>query len=148
MTDNTHLTSTSIGNTTASDPWVTFTPPGSGDYPDRQFKFDTIGVSIAGTITNIRRAEFDGRGVPELWLDTPDGETSVLCGQANLMTQLLDLRPNVGDRIAIIYTGQRKAKLGMAKLFDVSLKRADGTYEGAAAPPEPQAAPKTAADLL
>ena len=135
MTDN---------NDTTSDPWGTFTAPGSGDYPDRQFKFDTIGVSIAGTITNIRRAEFDGRGVPELWLDTPDGETSVLCGQANLMTQLLDLRPNVGDRIAIVYTGQRKAKLGMAKLFDVSLKRADGSETIATA----SAPPKTAADLL
>jgi len=134
-------------NTTSTDPWSTFTPPGSGDYPDRQFKFDTIGVSIAGTITNIRRAEFDGRGVPELWLDTPDGETSVLCGQANLMTQLLDLRPNVGDRIAIVYTGQRKAKLGMAKLFDVSLKRGHAV-EGESVLDDAKPAPKTAADLL
>jgi hypothetical protein len=144
---------------TTTDPWSNFTPPGGGDYPDRQFKFDTIGVSIAGKITNIRRSEFDKiverdgqkvvtkQVVPELWLDTDDGETSVLCGQANLMTQLLDLRPNVGDRIAIVYTGQRKAKLGMAKLFDVSLKRSDGTVEASEENTGPQAA-KSAADLL
>jgi hypothetical protein len=129
---------------TNSDPWDTFTAPGGGDYPDRQFKFDTIGGSIAGTITNIRRAEFDGRGVPELWLDTDDGETSVLCGQANLMTQLLDLRPSVGDRIAIVYTGQRKAKLGMAKIFEVALTRDEVTGPG----PVSQPATKSAADLL
>jgi hypothetical protein len=127
---------------TTTDPWEGFETPGTGEWPD-PFKFDTIGVSIAGTITNVRKAEFDGKGVPELWIQTDDGERSVLCGQANLMTQLLEHRPLVGDRIAIVYTGQRKAKLGMAKLFDVVVKRGDDA-EPVAAP----SAPKTAADLL
>jgi hypothetical protein len=129
--------------TTNSDVWDDFSMPNSGDFPDA-FKFDEIGAAIAGTIINIRRAEFDGRGIPELWITTDDGDRSVLCGQANLMTQLLELRPNVGDRIAILYASTRKAKLGQAKIFDVSLKRADGTTT------EPAAAPagKTAADLL
>lgn len=131
-------------NNNNSDPWSDFHAPGSGDYPDKQFKFDTVGVSIAGTITNVRRAEFDGKAVPELWIMTDDGEMSVLCGQANLMTQLLEHRPLVGDRIAIVYTGQRKAKLGMAKLFDVVVKRADDMEPLN----NPTVAAKTAADLL
>ena len=143
--------------TTPDNVWDAFTPPGSGDFPDPH-KFDTMGSAIAGTIINIRRAEFDGKAIPELWITTDDGDRSVLCGQANLMAQLLDLRPNVGDRIAIVYTSQRKAKLGMAKLFDVSLKRADGktfvksdehgmTIATVSDPPE-VANVKTAADLL
>lgn len=129
-----------------SDPWNDFNAPMSGDFPDA-FKFDTVGVSIAGTITNVRKAEFDGKGVPELWIQTDNGERSVLCGQANLMTQLLEHRPLVGDRIAIVYTGQRKAKLGMAKLFDVVVKRyveGEAVLDDVPAP----SAPKTAADLL
>ena len=128
-------------NNTNSDPWSGFNAPGSGDFPDA-FKFDTVGVSIAGEIINIRRAEFDGKAIPELWIRTEDGERSVLCGQANLITQLLETRPMVGDRIAIAYTSQRKAKLGMAKIFDLAVKRAGDTTEA----PPPQT--KTAADLL
>lgn len=126
---------------TSTDPWSDFHAPNTGDFPDA-FKFDTIGASIAGEITNIRRAEFDGKGIPELWIRTEGGERSVLCGQANLITQLLELRPMVGDRIAIAYVSQRKAKLGMAKLFDVAVKRAGDTT--------PTEAPKatSAADLL
>jgi len=137
--------------TTNSDVWDEFHAPNTGDFPDA-FKFDTIGAAIAGTITNIRRAEFDGKAIPELWITLDDGsERSVLCGQANLITQLLDIRPNVGDRIAIKYDSQRKAKLGMAKLFSVALKRADGSEsrtEPAAAAQNVTVAPKTAADLL
>jgi hypothetical protein len=128
---------------TSTDPWTDFHAPNTGDFPEA-FKFDTLGASIAGEIVNIRRAEFDGKAIPELWINTEGGERSVLCGQANLITQLLEIRPMVGDRIAIAYTSQRKAKLGMAKLFDVAVKRAgDTTSEPAAAP-----AAKSAADLL
>ena len=44
-------------------------------------------------------------------------------------------------------TGQRKAKLGMAKLFDVSLKRGHAV-EGESVLDDAKPAPKTAADLL
>jgi len=125
-----------------TDTWDEFEMPGSGDFPDA-FKFDTIGASIAGEVTNVRKVVFDDKAVPELWIVTADGERSVLCGQANLLTQLIELRPIVGDRISIVYASQRKAKLGMAKLFDVALKRADGSTVDAV---EPTA--KTAADLL
>jgi len=125
-----------------TDTWDQFEAPGSGEFPDA-FKFDTIGASIAGDIVNVRKAVFDDKAVPELWIATADGERSVLCGQANLLTQLIELKPMVGDRIAIVYASQRKAKLGMAKLFDVSLKRADGSTV------DPAPAPATsAADLL
>lgn len=130
-----------------TDIWDNFSAPNTGDFPDA-FKFDTIGAAIAGTITNIRRAEFDGKGIPELWLTLEDGsERSVLCGQANLISQLLDLRPNVGDKIAIVFASTRKAKLGMAKIFDVSLRRADGSVTEPAAG-QVNVTAKTAADLL
>ena len=128
--------------TTTDDVWSGFNPPGSGDFPEPH-KFEQIGSSIAGEIINIRRAEFDGKAIPELWLTTADGDRSVLCGQANLMTQLLEIRPIIGDRIAIKYESQRKAKLGMAKIFSVAVKRADGSTV------DPAPAPATsAADLL
>jgi hypothetical protein len=130
---------------TTDNVWETFPTPNSGEYPDRQFKFDTVGVSIVGTITNIRKAEFEeGKPVPELWLATDEGETSVLCGQFNLMNQLLELRPMIGDRIAITFTGTAPAKKGTAKKFDVAVARAGEGEPVVAAP----SAPKTAADLL
>jgi len=128
--------------TTTDDVWSGFNPPGSGDFPEPH-KFEQIGSSIAGEIINIRRAEFDGKAIPELWLATADGDRSVLCGQANLMTQLLEIRPIIGDRIAIKYESQRKAKLGMAKIFSVAVKRADGSTVD----PAPEKA-TSAADLL
>ena len=133
------------GNT--NNVWDAFEAPG-GDYPDRRFKFDNVGDNIVGTITNIRKATFETGTVPELWLDTADGETSVLCGQANLMAQLIDLRPGVGDRIAIVFTGTRKAKLGTAKIFDVRLVRADGTTAEPTTEAETPTPATSAADLL
>ena len=86
---------------------------------------------------------YEGKTSPDIWIETDDGERSVICSQFNLRNKLIELRPIVGDRIAIVYTSQRKAKLGMAKLFDVSLKRADGSTV------DPAPAPATsAADLL
>jgi len=129
--------------TTTDDVWSGFNPPGSGDFPEPH-KFEQIGSSIAGEIINIRRAEFDGKAIPELWLTTADGDRSVLCGQANLMTQLLEIRPIIGDRIAIQYVKPEKTSGGYtAKIFDVEVKRADGSTV------DPAPAPATsAADLL
>ena len=117
-------------------------PPPNGDFPEK-FTFDKVGTSIAGTITNIRKFTWEGKTSPDLWIQTADGERSVICGQANLLTQLLEIKPMVGDKIAVVYTGERKAKLGNAKVFDVQVKRADGSTVD----PAPEKA-TSAADLL
>jgi len=126
-------------------------PTPAGDFPP-SFKFDMMGASIAGTITEIRTfTATDGRRLPDLWIDTDEGPRSVICGPTDLLTQLLDKRPNVGDRIAIVYASQRKAGQFMQKIFDVSLKRADSSEsktEPAAAAQNATVKPKTAADLL
>ena len=113
------------------------------DFPDK-FSFAAIGDSIVGTITNVRKfTASDGKISPELWIETTDGERSIICGALNLMSQLLELRPMVGDRIAIVFTSEKAAKVGKSRFFDVSLKRADGSTV------DPAPAPATsAADLL
>lgn len=129
--------------------WDEFEPPIT-DFPPA-FKWDRLGASIAGTITKIRTAIFDDRKIPELWIETDDGEMSVLCGQANLFTQLLELKPQVGDRIAIKYVSTAKAKLGTAKIFEVAVKYAlpGETVSGAHVVPDGEPFPsKSAADLL
>jgi hypothetical protein len=123
-----------------SDPWAEYeTPRQAGDYPE-PFKWEPVGVAIVGTITNIRKTNFDGKDVPELYILTDDGERSVLCGQYSLLTQLLEKRPQIGDRIAIKYTAPKPLGGGKtAKVFEVAV----GDKSDAA-----PSAPKTAADLL
>lgn len=84
-------------------------------------KFETVGDSIAGTVTDVRPGtDFNGNPCPELELTTPDGEVRILsCGQANLKHQMLEIRPNVGDTLVVTYSHQEKAALGMRKMFKI-----------------------------
>lgn len=146
----------------AEFPWDQFK---GGDFPDR-FKFEQPGQSIVGTITNIRVTDF-GSGkpedrTPELWIKPDDSdEVSVLASQARLRVALAEQRPRVGDRIAIVYTGDGQAKppKSAPKLFDVKVVRAGENGQPAAAPaaegtpaaeqePVAAASGKTAADLI
>lgn len=113
------------------------------EFPDR-FKFDAPGQSIAGTITRIRVTDFGGTGekTPELWLTKDDGaEVSITASQAFLRSALAEKKPQTGDRIAIVYTGNGQAKPGKSapKLFDVQVKRA-GDSAAAPATEQPVAA--------
>lgn len=126
---------------------------GDGEFPDR-FKFDTPGTSIAGEIIELRVTDFGGTAAktPELWVRKDDGTTwSIVATQTRLRTLLAQERPNIGDRIAIVYTGdgeKTKAAFNPPKLFDVVVKR--GTTPAVPAAPEPAtvgAAP-SAADLV
>jgi len=127
-----------------TDVWDSFTASnGGGDYPE-PFRFSTIGASIAGTITNVRPFTYEGKTSPDIWIETDDGERSVICSQFNLRNKLIELRPIVGDRIAIKYTGDEKMGQGKtAKKFDIAVKRADGSTVD----PAPEKA-TSAADLL
>ena len=70
----------------------------SGDF----IKFDQVGDTVTGTITGIRKHMFeDGKVVPQIELDTPDGPKTVTAGQVRLKAALAEKRPGVGDQLTI-----------------------------------------------
>lgn len=133
--------------------WDDFDSP--GDYP-QPFKFRNKNDTVVGEVYYVRTTDFGGTAekVPEIWVRLDDGtEVGVAASQVNLRRLLCQHRPEVGDRIAIVYTGDAtSAKAGQspAKLFDVVVRRAGDTTAAsppaaAAPPPAPSPAPDTAA---
>lgn len=85
-------------------------------------KFADKGDTVSGTITNIRVGnDFNGNPCPVLDLDTGNGSRTVTAGQANLKSQIVQLRPNVGDTITITYDRDEKAEKGMKKVFAIKV---------------------------
>lgn len=105
-----------------SDIWDEFKPSNGW------ITFANIGDKVVGTVKAIRRGEdFNGKPCPELIIDVDgEGEKTLTAGQVMLKAALAEKRPQVGDRIAITYTGVGDAKPGKApaKLFDVAVKPA------------------------
>jgi hypothetical protein len=97
-------------------------------------KFENPGDTASGTIVAIRAHKFDdGNVVPQIILNTADGEKTVTAGQMQLKAMLADKRPNVGDTITITFTEVEKRSGGKTlKKFDVQV--------GAATAPAPAAA--------
>jgi hypothetical protein len=110
-----------------------------GEIPAVRIKFETKGDHVAGAVTNVRITDFGGKGerTPELWIQRDDGtEVSVVAGQVMLQRALAGARPAVGDRIAIVYTGDgnsTRAGLSPPKLFDVKIVRAGAAQPNGAA---------------
>jgi hypothetical protein len=97
---------------------------GSGDF----VKFATIGDAVAGTITGVRAGQdFNGNPCPVLDLDTADGPRTVTCGQANLKSQIVALKPSVGQAISIAYVKDEKAEKGMKKVFEIKVGQPSAT---------------------
>ena len=85
-------------------------------------KFATVGDTVAGKITNIRIGQdFNGNPCPVLDLETKTGSRTVTAGQANLKSQIVQLRPSVGDSISITYDRDEKAEKGMKKVFAIKV---------------------------
>lgn len=102
-------------------------------------KFETPGDSIVGTIVAAGVGEYMGNTYPELTIETDEGVTTVVsCSQAMLKNRIGDLRPQLGTRIAITYTGDGTAKANQhpPKLFDVAV----GEAPAPAAPVAPASA--------
>lgn len=101
-------------------------------------KFENPGDTASGTIVAIRAHKFDdGNVVPQIILNTADGEKTVTAGQMQLKALLAEKRPNVGDNISITFTEIEKRSGGKTlKKFDVQVGAAVAT----AAAPAPQAA--------
>jgi hypothetical protein len=127
--------------------WDEFDTP--GDYPE-PFKFRNRNDTVVGEVYYVRTTDFGGTAakVPEIWVRLDDGtEVGVAASQVNLRRLLCQHRPAVGDRIAIVYTGDAtSAKAGQspAKLFDVVVRRA-GDLAAPEAPAAPPAAPTQSA---
>jgi hypothetical protein len=86
-------------------------------------KFETPGDNATGTIVAIRAHKFDdGNVVPQIILNTADGEKIVTAGQMQLKAMLAEKRPNVGDHIKITFTEVEKRSGGKTlKKFDVQV---------------------------
>jgi hypothetical protein len=101
--------------------------------------FENIGDNVAGVVEAVRLGtDFNGAACPELIVRTADGaERTVTAGQKVLQSELSDKEPEVGDRIAIVYSGQGPAKPGRApaKLFDVVVKKGNAPEERAQTQP-------------
>lgn len=101
-------------------------------------RFENPGDTASGTIVAIRAHKFDdGNVVPQIILNTADGEKTVTAGQMQLKALLAEKRPNVGDHITITFTEVEKRSGGKTlKKFDVQV----GAQVATAAAPAPQAA--------
>jgi hypothetical protein len=101
-------------------------------------KFENPGDIAIGTIVAIRAHKFDdGNVVPQIILNTADGEKTVTAGQMQLKALLAEKRPNVGDFITITFMEVEKRSGGKTlKKFDVSVVAPHAT----AAAPAAQAA--------
>jgi hypothetical protein len=97
-------------------------------------KFENPGDNATGTIVAIRAHKFDdGNVVPQIILNTADGEKTVTAGQMQLKALLAEKRPNVGDTITLTFTEIEKRSGGKTlKKFDVQVGAAAATAAPAA----------------
>ena len=98
-------------------------------------KFENPGDTASGIIVAIRAHKFDdGNVVPQIILNTADGEKTVTAGQMQLKAMLADKRPNVGDTITITFTEVEKRSGGKTlKKFDVQVGAQHATAAAATA---------------
>jgi len=92
-----------------------------------------IGYSLVGDVIEARKGlDFNGRPCPEIVVRTDDGRDAVMtCGQANLKAQIMEQKPDAGDRIKVVFAKTEKADKGMKKVFEVTVS--SGGAKGTAA---------------
>ena len=95
---------------------------GTSDY----VKFEDVGDQTVGTIKEIREgSDFNSNPCPELILEVGDDadEITLTVGWAMLKRLLAEQRPQVGQRIRVIYTGdERTERGGTMKVFTLDVK--------------------------
>lgn len=116
----------------------------TGDY----IRFEAVGDTVTGSIVAVRKHTFDdGKVVPQIILDTADGEKIVTAGQVRLKAALAEKRPGVGDTLTITLSDVEKRAGGKTlKHFDVIVGPAPVTV--AATPAAAPTAPAADADAL
>lgn len=127
--------------------WDEFAGGGDGSF----VAFKELGDSVTGEVLAVRIGkDFNGGPAPELVLrDDAGDERIVTAGQKVLQSALASIRPTVGERIGIAYSGVGEAKPGKApaKLFTVQVRGTDGTVrstEEQGSTPAPAATPAPA----
>jgi hypothetical protein len=87
--------------------------------------WDNVGDEVVGDVIGKGMGQdFNGNPCPQLVIRTDDGaETTVTAGQAQLRAKLLEGKPQVGDRIRIVFTQSEKRDGGKTlKHFEVTIK--------------------------
>jgi hypothetical protein len=88
------------------------------------YKFDTIGQTLAGVVTDVGMTQFDsGDLAPQIVL-TQDGtgnEVVLTAGQADLKRKLKSANVQRGTHVTITYTGDAPAGKFTAKRFSVEV---------------------------
>lgn len=89
-------------------------------------KFEAVGDEIVGKIVGIRTHTFDvDKGaVPLLDMEPKDGGDLVTLSidKVDLRYKLAELNPQIGDQLAVRYTGNERVANGVKKVFAVRHK--------------------------
>lgn len=107
--------------------WKRHKSSADGDENSRFVKFVTKGDRAVGEIIDINETNFGGArpdAVPNLCLGQPDGSVrEVGLAQVNLLRQVADAEPGIGDHIEIEYLGEGPKSPGKnpPKLFKVTV---------------------------
>jgi hypothetical protein len=114
--------------------WEPFKVGSGGDF----VKFETEGDEIVGTITALRKKRFkdQDRDTALIDIQPKDGGdvVTLACDKVDLRMQLAELEPQVGDLLAVRFTGTEKVANGRMKKFAVKHR--------AGAAPEPDPVPE------
>lgn len=126
----------------SNDPWAEM-PRGDGSY----IRWNEPGDKAVGTIVEMGvGSDINGNPCPQLTINTTDGDVIVTCSQAQLRSKIIEIHKTstirVGDKIAIVYTGNENRAGGKTlKMFDVQVKHDEQATPTATSKP-------SAADLL
>lgn len=88
-------------------------------------RFEQVGDTVTGTVLSVRAHRFDdGKVVPQILLDTVDGERTLTAGQVRLKALLAEQRPEAGDSLSVTLTNIEKRAGGKTlKDFDVIVQK-------------------------
>lgn len=113
-------------------------------------KFDAVGDTVTGTITAIRKHQFDdGKVVPQIFLDVDGEERTLTAGQVRLKAELALQRPEVGDTLTVTLSNVEKRNGGKTlKHFDVLVTRGGAAAAAVITPAAAAPAVPTTADQL
>ena len=98
--------------------WNRFTPDSN------YVSWEKPGDKVTGTLKHLGIGSGFGREYPELTIITTEGEKILSAAQVNLIRQLQDDPPALGDGITVEFLGEGEARGGNnpAKLFRVTVE--------------------------